>query len=123
MLAALAPESLMRLRFPLGTLIKPEVRRPRGERWTPGRRQGRLPGPVLPRGHRPRPFLARHGGLGDRPGDVVDPAGRVLGRHRGQHQFTVGQRRGLGIAGAEPLYVLDKDAATRRVTVGPLAAL
>jgi tRNA-specific 2-thiouridylase len=68
-------------------------------------------------------FLARHGGLGERPGAIVDRSGAVLGRHRGQHNFTVGQRRGLGLAGREPLYVLAKDAATNRVTVGPASAL
>ena len=43
----------------------------------------------------------------------------MLGRHRGHHHFTVGQRRGLGVAAAEPLYVLATDAAANRVTVGP----
>jgi tRNA-uridine 2-sulfurtransferase len=43
----------------------------------------------------------------------------VLGRHEGQHEFTVGQRRGIGVHSAEPLYVREKDAATNRVTVGP----
>ncbi|MGZ4214473.1 MAG: tRNA methyl transferase PRC-barrel domain-containing protein, partial [Solirubrobacteraceae bacterium] len=49
--------------------------------------------------------------------------GRVLGRHRGQHRFTVGQRKGLGIAAGEPLYVIDKDAQTNHVVVGPREAL
>jgi tRNA-specific 2-thiouridylase len=53
----------------------------------------------------------------------VDAGGRVLGRHRGHHHFTVGQRRGLGVAATEPLYVLAKDARANRVTVGPRAAL
>ena len=56
-------------------------------------------------------------------GDIVDLAGRVLGRHRGIMHFTIGQRRGLGIAGGNPLYVVRLDAATRRVTVGPREAL
>ena len=56
-------------------------------------------------------------------GDIVDPAGRVLGRHRGIAHFTVGQRKGLGIAAAEPLYVLRLDPEERRVVVGPRAAL
>jgi tRNA-specific 2-thiouridylase len=63
-------------------------------------------------------FLARHGRLRERPGEIVDRAGSVLARHRGQHHFTVGQRRGLGLSAGEPLYVLDKDATTNRVTVG-----
>ncbi len=57
------------------------------------------------------------------PGPIVDLAGRVLGRHEGVIRYTVGQRRGLGIASSEPLYVVSVDAAGRRVTVGPRAAL
>jgi tRNA-specific 2-thiouridylase len=50
---------------------------------------------------------------------VVDGDGRVLGRHRGAHAYTVGQRRGLGIGGEErPLYVLSTDARSNRVVVG-----
>jgi tRNA-uridine 2-sulfurtransferase len=58
-----------------------------------------------------------------RPGDIVDMAGRVLGHHRGIAHFTVGQRKGLGIAAAEPLHVLRLDPEERRVVVGPRAAL
>jgi tRNA-specific 2-thiouridylase len=57
------------------------------------------------------------------PGDVVDLDGRVLGRHQGIVDFTVGQRRGLGLGGAEPLYVVRLEPAARRVVVGPRAAL
>ncbi len=47
----------------------------------------------------------------------------MLAGHLGQHRFTVGQRRGIGVSRGEPLYVLDKDPTTERVTVGPRAAL
>jgi tRNA-specific 2-thiouridylase len=57
------------------------------------------------------------------PGDIVDQTGRLLGRHRGIAHFTVGQRKGLGIAAAEPLYVLRLDPENRRVVVGPKSAL
>jgi tRNA-specific 2-thiouridylase len=57
------------------------------------------------------------------PGEVVDLEGRVLGRHEGVIHFTVGQRKGLGIAGGEPLYVLRLEPERRRVVVGPRAAL
>jgi tRNA-uridine 2-sulfurtransferase len=57
------------------------------------------------------------------PGDIVDMAGRVLGHHRGIAHFTVGQRKGLGVAAAEPLYVLRLDPEERRVVVGPRTAL
>jgi tRNA-specific 2-thiouridylase len=57
------------------------------------------------------------------PGDIVDLDGRALGRHPGIIHFTVGQRRGLGIAAAAPLYVVRLDAERRRVVVGPREAL
>jgi tRNA-specific 2-thiouridylase len=57
------------------------------------------------------------------PGEIVDTQGRVLGRHEGIIHFTVGQRKGLRIAAAEPLYVVRIDALRRRVVVGPKAAL
>ena len=60
----------------------------------------------------------------DAPGDIVDAGGRVLGRHRGIVGFTVGQRRGIDIGGlGEPHYVIRIEAATRRVVIGPRAAL
>jgi tRNA-specific 2-thiouridylase len=123
MLAALSPSSLARMHFPLGELTKPEVREIAARAGLPV--AGKLDSQdlcFLAGTDRAR-FLARHGRLGDRPGAIVDRSGTVLGRHRGQHRFTVGQRRGLGLTGEEPLYVLDKDAATNRVTVGPAAAL
>lgn len=57
------------------------------------------------------------------PGEIVDLEGRVLGQHEGIVHYTIGQRRGLGIAGAEPLYVVKIDAKARRVIVGPREAL
>ena len=57
------------------------------------------------------------------PGDIVDLHGRVLGRHRGIVHFTVGQRRGLGVAAGEPLYVVRLDPEKQRVVVGPREAL
>jgi tRNA-specific 2-thiouridylase len=68
-------------------------------------------------------FLARHGRLGQRPGEIVGRDGELLGHHHGQHNFTVGQRRGLRVASAEPLYVMSKDADTNQVRVGPRGAL
>lgn len=57
------------------------------------------------------------------PGDIVDLDGRVIGKHQGIAHFTVGQRRGLGIAADVPLYVVRLDATTRHVVVGPREAL
>ena len=74
----------------------------------------------ITRGGRER-FLAERGVM--RAGDVVDPAGRVLGHHDGAAAFTIGQRRGLGVATGERRYVLDVDAGRAVVTVGPFEAL
>ncbi len=57
------------------------------------------------------------------PGEIVHVDGRILGRHEGVMNFTVGQRRGLGVAAGEPLYVVRLEPGRRRVTVGPRPAL
>lgn len=57
------------------------------------------------------------------PGEIVDQQGTVLGTHRGVIHYTIGQRRGLGIGGGSPLYVLRLEPETRRVVVGPREAL
>jgi tRNA-specific 2-thiouridylase len=122
-LYALDQEELERAVFPLGELSKAEVRAlareaglgvadkpesqeicfvPSGDYRT------------LVRARRPDAFAA---------GAIVDEAGRVLGTHGGVGNFTVGQRRGLGLSRNAPLYVLALDPATRRVRVGPREAL
>jgi len=123
MLAALSPASLARMRFPLGELTKPEVRRIAADAGLPVAGKVDSQDLCFLAGTDRARFLARHGGVGDRPGEIVDRCGRALGRHRGHHRYTVGQRRGLGVAGGEPLYVIDKDARRNRVVVGPREAL
>lgn len=54
-----------------------------------------------------------------RPGAIVDTEGRVVGEHGGQHRFTIGQRRGVGVALGHAIYVVDKDPAANTITVGP----
>ncbi len=122
-LAALAPAALARLRFPLGDLRKPEVRALAAEAGLPVAAAPDSQDLCFLAGTGRAAFLARHGGLGERPGEIVDANGRVLGEHGGHHGFTVGQRRGLRLGGGEPRYVLATDAASNRVTVGPRAAL
>lgn len=63
-------------------------------------------------------FLERYRGRPDMSGDFVDPRGRVLGQHTGYDQFTIGQRRGLGITFGEPRFVIRIDPETRRVVLG-----
>ena len=127
MLAALSPSSLARTRLPLGELTKPEVRRIAADAGLPVATKADSQDLCFLAGTDRGRFLELHGGLGERPGDVVDERGRVLARHGGQHRFTVGQRRGLGVAtpaaNGAPLYVLDKDAHSNRVLVGPHESL
>ena len=123
MLAGLPPAVLARLRFPLGGLTKPEVRAIAAAAGLAVADKAESQDLCFLAGVGKAGFLARHGGLDDREGEVVDTAGNVVGRHSGHHRFTVGQRRGLGIAAPEPLYVLGTDATTNRVVVGGEADL
>jgi tRNA-specific 2-thiouridylase len=123
MLAAVAPATLARLRFPLAELTKPAVRRIAADAGLPVASKAESQDLCFLAGEGRRSFLARRGGLRDRGGDLIDRRGRVLGRHRGHHHFTVGQRRGIGVAAAEPLYVIGTDADANRVTVGTRAEL
>ncbi|HWI09181.1 MAG TPA: tRNA 2-thiouridine(34) synthase MnmA [Solirubrobacteraceae bacterium] len=118
MLAALGRAALARLRFPLGEHRKEAVRALAEQAGLAVARKPESQDLCFLAGTGRERFLARHGGLRRRPGDIVDRAGRVLGRHDGHHGFTVGQRRGLGIAAREPLYVLATDARANTVTVG-----
>lgn len=118
MLAAVQPATLARLRFPLGELTKPEVRALAAEAQLPVASKQDSQDLCFLAGTTRAAFLARHGGLRERPGEIVDRAGRVLGRHRGHQHFTVGQRRGLGLGTPEALFVLATDARANRVIAG-----
>jgi tRNA-specific 2-thiouridylase len=63
-----------------------------------------------------RAFLDKY--LAPQKGDIVDTSGKVLGQHDGVHHYTIGQRKGIGIAAPEPLYVIELDAVNNRVVVG-----
>jgi tRNA-specific 2-thiouridylase len=119
MLAALSPESLTRMRFPLGEYEKPHVRQLAANAGLPVASKVDSQDLCFLAGTSRARFLERHGSTTPRPGDVVDADGRVLGQHGGHELFTVGQRRGLGVYSSEPLFVLDKDATRNRVVVGP----
>jgi tRNA-specific 2-thiouridylase len=123
MLAALPPPLLGRLRFPLTELSKPEVREIAARHGLAVAKKPESQDLCFLAGQGKARFLRRHGGLGEREGAVLDRAGRTIGRHRGHHNFTVGQRRGIGVSSPEPLYVVATDAAANTVTVGPRAEL
>jgi tRNA-specific 2-thiouridylase len=119
MLAALPPGLLGRVRFPLTELTKPQVREIADRHGLAVARKPESQDLCFLSGQGKADFLRRHGGLREREGDVLDRSGRALGRHRGHHNFTVGQRRGIRVSAEEPLYVLATDAAANTVTVGP----
>jgi tRNA-uridine 2-sulfurtransferase len=122
-LFATTREQLDYLRFPLGDMTKPQTREL-------ARRFGLAIADkhdsqdicFVPTGHytgivgRLRPNALE-------PGDIVDLSGRAIGRHQGIAHFTIGQRRGLGVASSAPLYVVRLEPATRRVVVGSREAL
>ncbi|MFN8112313.1 MAG: tRNA 2-thiouridine(34) synthase MnmA [Solirubrobacterales bacterium] len=123
MLAGLPTAALAKLRFPLGGLTKPEVRAIAARAGLAVADKAESQDLCFLAGVGKAGFLAAHGDLADREGDIVDASGAVVGRHPGHHRFTVGQRRGLGIAAPEPLYVTATDAVTNRVVVGPASDL
>ena len=126
-LARLTESELARLHFPLGELEKPNVRELAREAGLPVADRRESQDLCFLAGTGARAFMRRHGSerlhRAEEGGEIVDRDGRVLGRHAGQHGFTVGQRRGLGIAAPEPMYVLAKRPETNRVVVGPREAL
>jgi tRNA-specific 2-thiouridylase len=118
-LYSLTQDQLAHTLLPLGSLPKPEVRRLAEEAG-------------LPVAHKPDSqeicfvpdndyagFLCRHCGHDSAPGDFVDQSGHILGRHRGLTHYTVGQRKGLGIAFGQPMYVTHLDAKNNRIVLGP----
>jgi tRNA-specific 2-thiouridylase len=123
MLARLSPAELERLWFPLGELDKPAVRAIAREARLPVADKAESQDLCFLAGTRADEFLRRHGDAEAEPGPIVDEAGTVLGEHGGQQRFTVGQRRGIGVAASEPLYVVEKDPGANTVTVGPRRAL
>jgi tRNA-uridine 2-sulfurtransferase len=123
MLAALSPAMLDRVRFPLTELSKPEVREIAARHGLGVAKKPESQDLCFLAGQGKQKFLRRHGGLGERDGAVLDRSGRPIGRHRGHHNFTVGQRRGIGVTAPEPLYVLATDAGANTVTVGTRAEL
>jgi tRNA-specific 2-thiouridylase len=118
MLSALRPRTIGRLRFPLADLTKAEVRALAAAADLPVASKRESQDLCFLAGEGKRSFLSRHAGLADEEGELVDASGNVLGRHSGFHNFTVGQRRGIGIGGGAPRYVLATDPSENRVVVG-----
>jgi tRNA-uridine 2-sulfurtransferase len=122
-LFATTPAQLASLMFPLGADAKADIRGLARDFGLPvADKPDSQDICFVPKGHYTN-VIERLKPAAVEPGDIVHEDGRVLGRHEGIVHFTIGQRKGLGIAGGVPLYVLRLDAAKRRVVVGPRESL
>ena len=118
-LAMLTQEQLAHVRFPLGDHTKEEARRIAEERGLlTARKRDSQDICFIPDGDHAR-FLEEFTGKTYPPGNFIDPQGRVLGTHRGAVRYTLGQRKGLGLALPAPGYVYAKDMLSNTVYVGP----
>jgi tRNA-specific 2-thiouridylase len=122
MLARLDPRFLDRIWFPLGEQTKDETRAEAARAGLAVARRTDSQEACFLGGGDYRDFVSRHGVV-DSEGEIVDEQGRQLGRHAGFWRFTTGQRRGLGVSSAEPLYVLRTDPGANTVVVGPRESL
>jgi tRNA-uridine 2-sulfurtransferase len=122
MLAAVDPAVLRRVRFPLGADTKVEVRAEAAAAGLEAARRPESQEACFLAGDDYRAFLAREG-VKPVPGPIVDESGALLGVHDGVWNFTPGQRRGIGVSAAEPLYALRTDGPTATLVVGPRRAL
>ncbi len=122
MLARLDPRLLDRVAFPLGGRTKVETRARAAEAGLAAAARPESQEACFLAGGDYREFLGRHG-LAAARGPIVDESGARVGEHDGYWRFTSGQRRGLGVAGAEPLYAIRSEPATNTVVVGPRSAL
>ncbi len=117
-LCQLTQGQLGRTMFPVGNLTKDEVRKIAAELGLPtASRPESQEICFIPDNDHAR-FLEKYAPQADRPGAILDGAGRTLGRHRGIGSYTIGQRRGLGIAAAAPLYVTDIEPDRNAIIVG-----
>jgi tRNA-specific 2-thiouridylase len=111
------------LRFPLGGLSKPQVREAAlAMGLSVATKQDSQDICFVPQG-KYTDIIAKLKPTAANPGDIMHIDGRVLGRHEGILRYTIGQRRGIGVASGEPLYVVHLDAENARVIVGPRSAL
>ncbi len=118
-LSRLPVEYLRRTRFPLGEMRKVDVREMVRSAGLPMFDRPDSQENCFIAGGRYTEYLARRDADGlPPPGDIIDRQGRVRGRHKGLHHYTIGQRSGLGIAAPEPLYVIEIDTCSNCLVVG-----
>lgn len=123
MVYMLGQADLARLRFPIGELTKPQVRELAAARGLASADRPESQDICFVPGGDYRNMLREEAPDSLRPGPIVDMQGRELGRHEGLPLYTVGQRRGLGLGGGQPRYVVDLDVARNALVVGPPEAI
>lgn len=116
MLSQLSQEQLARLVLPLGASTKVEVRIIAEDLGLPVAQKPDSQDICFIQGEY-RDFLGERG-LAEASGNIVDRSGRVLGRHNGLSAYTIGQRKGIGVAGPQPYYVIDKHLASNELVIG-----
>jgi tRNA-specific 2-thiouridylase len=121
-LYGLSQEELARTLFPLGNFLKGEIRAMATESGIVNAKKPDSQDICFVRNGRYDLFLESFG-IKDNPGDVITPQGKILGKHRGIHRYTIGQRRGLGIHSPRAMYVLRLDPDSNTVTVGDESGL
>jgi tRNA-specific 2-thiouridylase len=120
-LYCLKKERLQRILFPLGGLVKKEVRRIAAESGLPTAKEKESNDICFIGEGNYDAYLKNSGGVKPRPGRIVDAKGKKLGRHEGFYNYTIGQRRGLGVYGSERLYVTELRPDANEVVLGKLS--
>ncbi len=113
------PENLAHTLLPVGGFQKSEIRRIARERGLPVFDKPDSQEICFVPDNDYAGLLKRRTPDSMKPGEIVDPEGKVVGTHEGHQHFTIGQRRGLGVAMGYPIYVVGKDVQSNRVTIGP----
>lgn len=116
-------DAMARVLFPVGSLTKTEVREVAAAHDLPVAQKSESQDVCFAAGGSYTEFLEEHAGMVPTPGDIVLQDGSVLGHHDGLYRYTIGQRKGLGVAWREALYVVAKDLPGNRLIVGPAESL
>ena len=122
-LYSLNQEQLEYARFPLGELTKQQVRHIAEDRHLANNAAAESQDICFVPDGNYGGFIESYTGRTWPPGNIIDHEGTIIGRHRGIIRYTIGQRRGLGVAANMPVYVAEKSAAANTVTLGPDSSL
>lgn len=115
----LSQDQLARSLFPLGNMTKNDIRKFASEKNLPLKDKADSQEICFIPDNEYIAFLENYTGTSPKTGNIIDSSGKILGKHIGIYRYTIGQRRGMGIAAAEPLYVTSIDSSRNQITAGP----